>query len=48
MPNNLKVVFKLTARVYLFNELKRIKKNSFYWYQHVIKTNGRELNLDIE
>lgn len=30
------------------NELKRIKKNSFYWYQHVIKTNGRELNFSNE
>ena len=22
---------------------KRLKKDSFYWYQHVIKTNGKEL-----
>ena len=24
-------------------ELKRIKKNSFYWYKSVIETNGKEL-----
>ncbi|KRN99032.1 glycoside hydrolase family 1 protein [Companilactobacillus kimchiensis] len=30
------------------NDLKRIKKDSFEWYQHVIKTNGRDLSLRIE
>ncbi|RCK09677.1 hypothetical protein DT075_38285 [Bacillus licheniformis] len=24
-------------------DLKRIKKDSFYWYQNVIQTNGEEL-----
>ena len=24
-------------------ELKRIKKNSFYWYKNVIETNGKDL-----
>lgn len=24
--------------------LKRSRKKSFYWYQHVIKTNGEELD----
>lgn len=30
------------------DNLKRIKKKSFYWYQHAIKTNGRDLTLNVE
>jgi len=30
------------------NNLKRIKKDSFYWYQRVIRTNGQNLSLSIE
>jgi len=26
-------------------DLRRIKKNSFYWYQNVIRTNGSSLTL---
>ncbi len=29
-------------------DLKRYKKKSFYWYQKVIKTNGKDLENDIE
>ena len=25
--------------------LKRVPKKSFYWYQHVIKTNGEDLSV---
>ena len=26
-----------------WKELRRIKKNSFYWYQNVIESNGEDL-----
>jgi beta-glucosidase/6-phospho-beta-glucosidase/beta-galactosidase len=29
-------------------DLRRIKKASFYWYQHVIRTNGSSLTLEPE